>query len=71
MFRTPILICMTLLTLLVAACAPIASPPTPFLPTPAPTNAPPMLGWAIVQSVDVQILENSSLQVNAIKTERP
>ncbi|MGD8402380.1 MAG: SH3 domain-containing protein [Anaerolineales bacterium] len=66
MFRTPILICLTLLILLVAACAPLASPPTPSLPTPAPTDAPPIQGLAIVQSVDVQILENSPLQANAI-----
>ncbi len=38
--------------------------PTPFLP--APSEPAPVQGVAVIQSVEVQILENSPLQVNAI-----
>lgn len=66
MSKTTLLLYMALLVLLASACAPLASEPTPIPPTPLPTNAPPILGVAVVQSMDVQILENSPLQVNAI-----
>lgn len=43
---------------------PLVSPSTPMPPTPLPTNFPPIMGIAVVQSVDVQILESLLLQVH-------
>jgi len=66
MLKTPLLFSMALLVLIASACAPITSEPTPIPPAPLPTNSPPIAGVAVVQSLEVQILENSPLQVNAI-----
>jgi hypothetical protein len=66
MFRTPTIICLSLLVLIISACAPLVSPSKPMPPKLLPTNFPPIMGIAVVQSVDVQILESSPLQVNAI-----
>jgi hypothetical protein len=56
---------LTFLVVLMPACVPFVSPPAPISTTPLPTEALPVMGMAVVQSVDVQILENSPLQVNA------
>lgn len=48
--------------LLVAACAPLATP----APTPIITEAAPIFGMAIVQSIEIRGQENSLIQVNAI-----
>jgi hypothetical protein len=69
MLRLRFLTLVTILTFLAVSCAPLTAPPTPT-PTPPPimTEAPgiPITGDAIVQSVEIQILETQPLQVNAI-----
>lgn len=66
MLRSNVLIMAALLTLLAAACGPIPA----AAPTPAPikTEEPsiPVTGVAVVQSVEIQVLESLPLQVNAI-----
>jgi len=66
MSKAPLFYYLALLVLLVSACVPLVSEPTPIPPTPLPTNAPPITGVAVVQSVEVQLLESSPLQANAI-----
>lgn len=55
----------TVLALLVVSCAPTTVSPTP---PPIMTEEPaaPIKGMAVVQSVDIQILESQPLQVNAV-----
>lgn len=48
---------------LLSSCAPIPATPSP---APASTVAPPTVSAAVVQSVEVQILDSEPLQVNAI-----
>lgn len=48
---------------LLSSCAPILATPSP---APASTVAPPTVSAAVVQSVEVQILDSEPLQVNAI-----
>lgn len=68
---TKILVFITLCALLMAACTPatttVVPTPTNFGPIPA-TEKPsvPVTGVAVVQSVQIQILETQPLQVNAI-----
>ncbi len=67
--KTRISVLLTLLTLLMAACAPVvtvAPVPTPFLPVVTQEPAVPVVGMAVVQNVEVQILESDPLQVNVI-----
>jgi uncharacterized protein YraI len=63
--KTRLFIVLSLLTFLVATCAPagVSPPPTPFV-----TEEPiiPVTGVAVVQSVDLQILGSQPLQVNAL-----
>lgn len=61
--KTKILFSMIFLILLLAACAPVAEPAQPG---PVPTNPAPIVGTAIVQSMEVQVRENVPLQVNVI-----
>lgn len=51
------------LALLLVSCAPVTATPTP---APIVTEEKPIFGMAVVQSVEVQITENSPIQVNAI-----
>ena len=66
-----ILVSIILFGLFVAACAPtttaVPATPTNFAPVPA-TEKPsvPVTGVAVVQSVEIQIVETQPLQVNAI-----
>jgi len=55
-----------LLISLISACTPLISPSIPTSPTPLPTDVPPIVGIAVVQSVEVQIMESSPLQANAV-----
>jgi hypothetical protein len=52
-----------LLVILLASCAPIFATPSP---APASPNATPAVSMAVVQSIEVQVLEGESLQANAI-----
>lgn len=52
------------LTVVLAACAPAAVSPTPPIMTDEPPA--PVLGLAVVQSVEIQILESMPMQVNAL-----
>ena len=52
-----------LLMILLASCAPILATPSP---APASPNATPVVSMAVVQSVEVQIMEVEPLQANAI-----
>lgn len=52
-----------LLVILLVSCAPILATPSP---APASPNATPGVSTAVVQSVEVQVLEAESLQANAI-----
>ncbi|HET6824174.1 MAG TPA: hypothetical protein VFH34_16095 [Anaerolineales bacterium] len=63
MFKSPIFIVMALVILFLASCAPIIATPPPIV-----TEEPgiPVTGVALVQSVEIQILESQPLQVNAI-----
>jgi hypothetical protein len=63
MFKSPIFIVTTLLMLLLAACAPLTATPSPIV-----TEEPdiPVTGVALVQSVEIQVLQSQPLQVNAI-----
>jgi uncharacterized protein YraI len=63
MFKSPIFIVTTLLMLLLAACAPLAATPSPIV-----TEEPgiPVTGVALVQSVEVQVLQSQPFQANAI-----
>ena len=51
------------LVVLLSSCAPILATPSP---APASPNATPVVSMAVVQSVEVQILEEELLQANAI-----
>ena len=63
MSKSTILIVMSILLLTLAACAPAAVTPPPIV-----TGEPaiPVTGVAVVQSVEIQILESMPVQVNAI-----
>ncbi|HLF74433.1 MAG TPA: SH3 domain-containing protein [Anaerolineales bacterium] len=65
--KTRIATLIGLIVLIASACAPVTAP---AMPTPPPilTGEPsvPVTGTATVQSVEIQILQNSPLQVNAI-----
>ena len=63
--KSRILIYLVTLAILVTACGPsIASPtPPPIMTEEAPVS---IAGMAVVQSVDIQILESMPLQVNAV-----
>jgi len=54
---------LVLFLVLLSNCAPILATPSPV---PASTVAPPTISAAVVQSVEVQILDGEPLQVNAI-----
>ena len=54
---------LVLFLVLLSSCAPILATPSP---APASTNAPPVVSMAVVQSVEVQILDGEPLQANAI-----
>ena len=69
MLKSKLFVLAAIFTLIVAACAPGASlPATPTNFPPVRTEEPsvPVSGMAVVQSVEVQIVRNSPLQVNAI-----
>ena len=63
MFKSPSFIVTTLVMLLLASCAPFITTPSPVV-----TQEPgiPVTGVALVQSVEIQILESQPLRVNAI-----
>jgi uncharacterized protein YgiM (DUF1202 family) len=61
--KTKILYSIIFFILLMAACAPVA---TPEPSAPVQTEPAPVSGLAIVQSIEVQVRENSPIQVNAI-----
>jgi hypothetical protein len=63
MYKRNIFVVMSLFALMAAACAPIFATPSPVV-----TEEPgiPVTGVAVVQSVDIQILESQPLQLNAI-----
>ena len=61
--KTQIAALIGLITLLVSACIPVG---TPVAPAPTGTSTAPVATVAVVQSVEVQILESEPLQVNAI-----
>ena len=65
MMKSRLFIGLTILAVLITACAPATATPTP---PPIVTEEPiiPVTGMAVVQSVEVQILESMPLQVNAI-----
>ena len=65
MFKTRYLFVTLIVALTVAACGPWTATATPT-PPPTMTENPPTTGMATVQSVDIQLVENSPLQVNAI-----
>ena len=69
MLKSRFLVLATIFALCLAACAPeMTAPPAPTNPAPVVTVEPivPVTGRAMVQSVDVQIMQNPLLQVNAI-----
>jgi uncharacterized protein YgiM (DUF1202 family) len=61
--KTKITFYIAFFVLLMAACAPLATQPTP---TPVVTEPAPVFSLAVVQSVEVQVRENSPIQVNVI-----
>lgn len=61
MLKSKIFILMILFALLGAACTPMIGTPAPIV-----TEEPLVVGIAVVQSVEIQILESSPIQVNAI-----
>ena len=63
MFKSPIFIITTLLMLLLASCAPLGATPSPIV-----TEEPgiPVTGVALVQSVEIQVLQSQPFQANAI-----
>ncbi|HET9589778.1 MAG TPA: SH3 domain-containing protein [Anaerolineales bacterium] len=65
MLKSPFFIFAALALLLLAACTPPAAAPTP---PPILTEEPgiPVTGGAVVQSIEIQILESNPIQVNAI-----
>ena len=71
MFRAKFFILVTLFVMLFASCTPFVETPAP--PPPVLTDEPgvpvtggPVAGVAVVQSVEIQLLESQPLQVNAI-----
>jgi hypothetical protein len=52
-----------LIAMLISACIPVG---TPVVPTPTETSTAPIASIALVQSIEVQILESDPVQVNAI-----
>lgn len=73
MLKSNFIVLTALLALITAACAPFTPPPlpTPALPTPTfippvPTDPTPVQGTALVTEVDVQVTQNSPLQVTAL-----
>lgn len=64
--KPAILITTLILALFLASCAPLTAPTATPTPPPILTEEPPIFGMAVVQSVEVQITENSPIQVNAI-----
>ncbi|HEX6033348.1 MAG TPA: SH3 domain-containing protein [Anaerolineales bacterium] len=65
MFKNKFFLIMILIAMFLAACMPLTATPTP---PPIKTEEPgiPVTGVAVVQSVQIQILETEPLQVNAI-----
>lgn len=65
MFRTQFFVFIMLIAVSLASCAPVAEP---TIPPPIMTEEPviPVTGVAVVQGVEIQILESQPLQVNAI-----
>jgi hypothetical protein len=63
MSKSTIFTVMSIIVLILAACAPAAVSPTPIL-----TEEPaiPVTGVAVVESVEIQILESMPVQINAI-----
>jgi hypothetical protein len=55
----------TILVVLVTACGPVTTPPTP-VPIMTEESPGPVAGMAVVQSVEIQILESQPIQVNAV-----
>lgn len=56
---------LSILAVIITACAPAAMSPTPSPIMPDEPSAP-VLGLAVVQNVDIQILESMPIQANAI-----
>ena len=63
--KPQIFISVTILAVLVAACGLVTTPPTP-VPIMTEETPGPVAGMAVVQSVDIQILESQPIQVNAL-----
>src|ERR671913_166374 len=63
MSKLPFLIVTTLVLLLLASCAPLSATPSPIV-----TEEPgiPVTSVALVQSVEIQVLQSQPFQVNAI-----
>jgi hypothetical protein len=61
--KTRIATLIGLIAALVSACIPVA---TPAAPTPADTSTAPSASVALVQSIEIQILESHPVQVNAV-----
>lgn len=66
MFRSPIFIVTLLITLLLAACAPAIATPVPATPSPVVTEAIPVTSVAVVESVEIQVLESFPVQIHAV-----
>ena len=63
MFRSKFLILVTLVTILMAACAPA---PVTVTPSPIVTDVPTAASVAVVKSIEILLLESFPLQVNAV-----
>lgn len=59
---------LAIFAILMSACAPVDVPviPTPTVIQPVPTDPVPVHGLAVVTGVEIQITQNSPLQVNAV-----
>jgi uncharacterized protein YgiM (DUF1202 family) len=71
MFRSKLLFIVSLFVLLAAACAPAVATPVPTEVVPVEPVEPvepsiPVTGLALVESIEIQILESMPVQVNAI-----
>ena len=66
MLKSPIFIVATVITLLLAACAPTLATPAPATPSPVATEGIPVTSVAVVKSIEIQILESMPVQVNAV-----
>ena len=66
MLKSPIFMIATVITLLLGACAPTLASPSPATPSPIVTEEIPVTSAAVVESIEIQILESFPVQVNAV-----